>query len=268
MVPFGRCLLFLIDRSGSMSDAGAGEASARALRAAAAVDRAVAALLAGRAATPARARVRLGVLGYGDGVASALRPGGALRDLVALRDLERVGGPWVVAAARGGTATCAALGRAADLARRWARRNPRAEPLCVIHLTDGQATDGDPAGAAEALVAVRTRRGATLLANVLLSSGAAPAASFPARLEEPGEAQARRLHAMSSELPLHLRRALRRRGVLLAPRARAFVAGPDVDAGVVALALAAAGVREARPAGPGGERRAGVGPRRSDQTRA
>lgn len=223
-VTSARWLLFLIDRSGSMGER---EPAGDGSTPAARAARAVEGALAAlvAAGSASRPNLRVRVVGYGGRVASATR------------------------------------GR---LARRWATRNPRARPPCIIHLTDGLATDGDPAGAVEALAAVRTCRGAVVLANVLLAP-AEPAASFPARCGPRERALARKLHRLSSALPGHLRRALRRRGLDVEPSARAFVMGPDVEAAVVALALAVAGAGS-RGRGAGTPRRRRL--RRRDQTGA
>lgn len=67
----------------------------------------------------------------------------------------------------GGSPACQALEACAELLAPWIRRHSAARPPIVLHVTDGQVGDGEPARAAERLLALRTACGPLLLVSAV-----------------------------------------------------------------------------------------------------
>lgn len=86
---------------------------------------------------------------------------------------------WFDPVASGDTPMVSALGVAADLLRDWCSFHKDAYPPTVIHVTDGEARDGDPSKPAEQLKSICTNDGNCLLMNMHISSNNSPAVLFP-----------------------------------------------------------------------------------------
>ncbi|MGO9918153.1 MAG: vWA domain-containing protein, partial [Isosphaeraceae bacterium] len=71
--------------------------------------------------------------------------------------------------AMSGTPMCAALQYVQNIASTWCAGHPGSFPPVIIHLSDGEATDGDPEPVAEALKALSTEDGQLLLFNCHVS---------------------------------------------------------------------------------------------------
>jgi hypothetical protein len=100
-------------------------------------------------------------------------------------------------------------------------------PPVVIHLTDGEANDGDPEPAAAGLQALATQDGNLLLFNCHLSGAADDGALFPASEAELRDEYARLLFRMSSPLPEKLRANAAARGIPAPPGARGMAFNAD-----------------------------------------
>src|SRR5439155_16126206 len=72
---------------------------------------------------------------------------------------------WFEAHPTGRTPMCEALRKAGEFAQSFLAAQPNCYPPIVIHITDGQPTDGDPREAAEALRGLASRDGNVLLFN-------------------------------------------------------------------------------------------------------
>ncbi len=114
---------------------------------------------------------------------------------------------WVRPAAEWNTPMVAAFTEAHRLLKQWCGRHkgqPRYPPT-VIHITDGEATDGGPerlAAAAKKLRSLATADGNTLLINVHISGAGSNPVLFPASAEElPKDRYARLLFDISSPMP-------------------------------------------------------------------
>lgn len=126
-----------------------------------------------------------------------------------------------------GTPMCAAFEYVRDVASAWCDAHPQSFPPVVIHLTDGEPTDGDPVPFADALKALRTEDGELLLFNCHISESQASPVVFPNSENILGDDLARALFRMSSELPDKLRGQAESKGVLCAPGARGMVFNAD-----------------------------------------
>lgn len=129
---------------------------------------------------------------------------------------------WIDAKAEGGTPMCATLNLAGQLVRSWIDDHPNGFPPIVINLTDGESTDGDPAGWAQRVRGLKTADGAVLLFNVAISSQDAKPVMFPSRVDGITDRYGQGLFAMSSELPEFMRDAARQGGFAVDPGARGF----------------------------------------------
>lgn len=108
---------------------------------------------------------------------------------------------WIEPVSSGGTPMCAALSQLQPLVARWIDGHPDSFPPIVIHITDGDSTDGDPRAEAQKLRDLSTQDGNVLLFNCHLSSSKAVPILFPASDQGLPDDAARRLFEMSSVLP-------------------------------------------------------------------
>jgi hypothetical protein len=252
------CLLFLIDQSGSMADPfGAGEPNRKKADGVAdAVNRLLQNLVIKCAkAEGVRDYYHVGVIGYGD---NKVRPafGGQLAgmDLLPISTVastpdrveertkkvddgagglveQRVKFPvWFDPMAHGGTPMCAALTRATTIIEGWLAQHPDCFPPIVVNITDGEATDGDPSGPADALRRLSSSDGDVLLFNLHLSSQTAAPIEFPPDAERLPDDHARSLYGMSSALPDYMRDVAAQEGYAVGATARGFVFNADIVA--------------------------------------
>lgn len=246
--------LFLIDRSGSMDDPFGGDGGRKkADLVADAINRLLQNLVIKCAKEEGiRDYFYVGVIGYGDKVGPALAGPLAGRDLVSISELgnsparieERVkkvedgaGGlvdqtirfpVWFDPAAHGATPMCQALVQAHDVLARWIPQHPDSFPPIVINLTDGEATDGNPAMPASALRSLKTSDGNVLLFNICLSSKGAQPTEFPGAPDQLPDEYARLMFEMSSPLTTSMRTIAQQEGLAVTEESRGFVFNADM----------------------------------------
>ena len=110
---------------------------------------------------------------------------------------------WFDATSNGGTPMTAAMTQAAETIAAWCDAHPDSYPPTIIHVTDGQSTDGDPTEVADALKQMGTDDGQCLLFNLHISRSGGEAVVFPgsnSSLDEFGKM----LFSLSSQFPSHL----------------------------------------------------------------
>jgi len=145
---------------------------------------------------------------------------------------------WIRPQAHGSTTMCAALEEAHSLLAYWSGRNPSSHPPVVVHITDGEATDGDPALYLDALAALGTGNGRATLFNVHLSSRrAARPVSFPDQTEGLPDSYAQLLFDKASYLTPFMRTVAWENGLPLTDAAKAFVLNADPTLLVLALEI-------------------------------
>ncbi len=245
--------LFLLDQSGSMQDKFGGGGGKKDQKVADAINNLLYNLTIKCAKSEGvRDYYHVGVFGYGAKVGAAL--GGALagRDLVRISEVadapERIeertkkvddgaGGIveqkvrfpiWFSPVSNGGTPMVQAIKEAQRIVQSWLSEHPDCFPPIVINITDGEATDGDPAQAAEQLRALQSSDGNVLFFNVHLSSVGGSPIEFPNSEFELPDQYAKQLFNMSSELPEHIRTAAEQEGFRVSANSRGFVFNADI----------------------------------------
>jgi hypothetical protein len=249
------CFLFLIDQSGSMEDPfGGGETSRKkADLVADAVNRLLQNLVIKCAKEEGiRDYFYVGVLGYGDKVGPAL--GGALagKELVSIGEIgnqparieQRVkkvedgaGGlveqpirfpVWFDPMSHGATPMCQALTLAHDVLARWLPQHPDSFPPIVINITDGEATDGNPAAPAQALRELANQDGNVLLFNIHLSAKGGRPIEFPDNPANLPDQYAKQMYELSSTLTPTMRGIAQQEGYAATEGSRGFVFNADM----------------------------------------
>ncbi|GIK72545.1 MAG: hypothetical protein BroJett021_15330 [Chloroflexota bacterium] len=249
------CFLFLIDQSGSMEDPFAGGESSRrkADLLADAINRLLQNLVIKCAKEEGiRDYFHVGVIGYGARVGPALGGQLAGRELVPISDIgnlparieerkkkveDGAGGLveqtirfpiWFDPVYHGATPMCQALTLAHDILARWLPQHPDSFPPIVINITDGEATDGDPSTAADALRSLGASDGNVLLFNVHLSSKGARPIEFPASADQLPDQHAQLMFELSSPLTPYMRTVAQQEGYTVAEGSRGFVFNADM----------------------------------------
>jgi hypothetical protein len=87
---------------------------------------------------------------------------------------------WFEPQASGGTPMCQAITKAAEELVAWCDSHPNSYPPTVLHITDGESTDGDPEPLATQLRQIQTGDGAVLIYSLHVSTSEASSVEFPA----------------------------------------------------------------------------------------
>src|SRR5262245_36966110 len=137
---------------------------------------------------------------------------------------------WFEPVANGGTPMCQALARAHSILQTWIGQHAASFPPIVINITDGEATDGDPAGSARMLQLLATNDGQCLLFNVHISSKGGAPLEFPDDEGALPDEYSRLLFNMSSLLPAYMQAMARQEGIRATETTRGFVFNADMVA--------------------------------------
>ena len=253
------CFLFLVDRSGSMTGALAGQPGQRKMdQAADAINRILDAVSQRCSqGMDIRDYFHIAVLGYNTDdrgnpiVNSALQgttpeaPFLLISQVVeaaevverAVRESDGAGGVievdrrfpvWLQPHAEYGTPMCAALQFASQAIETWIGHYPDSFPPIVINVSDGNATDGDPEPLAHHIMELQTNDGSALVFNVHLSEIATMPIQFPDSEEGLPDELAVRLFRMSSILPDASRALAASLDISVSPESRGFVFNADL----------------------------------------
>jgi len=120
-----------------------------------------------------------------------------------------------------------ALTKAAELMAEWCDAHPNSYPPTVLHVTDGQSTDGVPEDVANALRQIHTNDGETLLFNLHVTVGAGQEIVFPTAEGTLADEYSRMLFRMSSPLPSHLAKLAGDKGYAISDGSRGFIFNAD-----------------------------------------
>jgi hypothetical protein len=256
------CVVFLLDQSFSMTDPFAGSPRSKCEAVATAINRFLGELITTceKGEDKPRHYFDVGVIGYTTDkagrpiIGSMLQGPLAGRDLVSVVELYdypldvetrvrkeddgagglidvpfkfpvwyRVPGPDQMA----GTPMCGALQRCQEITRDWCAQHPYSFPSIVIHLTDGEAGDGDPEPFALGLRANGTTDGNVLLFNCHLSGSTAEPVLFPTDEGQLHDEYGQLLFRMSSELPDRLQQMADVKNLAAPPGARGMAFNAD-----------------------------------------
>lgn len=253
------CFLFIIDQSGSMSDRAYGQQDkSKAEALADAINRLLADLCIRCTRNPhegVRHYYDVGVIGYGRGngeVGPAF--GGALAGRIFVpipeiasnplrieqRKITREDGAggliertvrfpiWFEPRADDGTPMCDALRLAYEHLAQWVSQHPKSFPPIVIHITDGQPTDGDPVPFAQQIQQLSTADGNVLLFNLHISETPGQPVLYPDNANWLPDDYARTLFQMSSILPPYMVEAARAERLPVTSNSRGFVFQADM----------------------------------------
>ena len=250
------CFLFMIDQSTSMKEEiSAGEGTQqKSIGVADTVNRWLQELSIKCAKSDGvRDYYHVGVLGYGNTVGPGFVGDIAGRDMVAISQIaesparleERIkkvpdgaGGlvdqpiripVWFDPIANGGTPMCRAAGEAERVLRDWLAQHPDCFPPTVIHITDGESTDGQPLERIQSLGQLYSSDGNVLIFNIHLSANPnAEPTSFPDTEEVLPDDYSKMLFQTASPLTATMAALSREHGFDTCEGARAFVLNADM----------------------------------------
>jgi hypothetical protein len=247
------CIVLLIDQSGSMSDPFRGDASLKKSDFVAEVVNHTLHDLVIRCTKTEEVRkyYYISVIGYGTRVGSAF--GGPLeqRRLASIAEVadyplqvkssykkvpDGTGGwveipvrfpVWVHPAAAGKTPMCEALAQVTTILQSWLSEHPSGFPPTVLHLTDGESSDGDPSQIGQQIMSLKTDDGSVMLFNCHISSRRNSKIEYPADEASLPDGFARTLFQISSPLPGNFLAAAAQLGVNATEGSRGFVFNGD-----------------------------------------
>ena len=253
------CFLFLVDRSGSMGGALAGQPGQRKMdQAADAINRILDAVSQRCSqGMDIRDYFHIGILGYntdergGPVIISALegtspeQPFLPISEVVevaevmerTVRESDGAGGVievnrrfpvWLHPHAEYGTPMCEALNYASSALESWVNQYPESYPPIVINVSDGNATDGDPVPLARQIMNLTTNDGNALFFNIHLSEASTMPVQFPGQEEGLPDELAVRLFQMSSVLPDASRNLAASLDLTMNSNSRGFVFNADM----------------------------------------
>ncbi|UAY55684.1 vWA domain-containing protein [Arachidicoccus terrestris] len=145
---------------------------------------------------------------------------------------------WLDPVADGGTPMVAAFTKANQLIEKWLRSHPNSFPPVVIHITDGESTDGPPSRQMQLLTEQRSSDGSVLLFNLHTHTGNIESLSFPGPDSNLLDPYAKLLFDNASELPEFMLNVAKREFDLKLPQgARAFVLNGSIDLIITAIEI-------------------------------
>lgn len=136
---------------------------------------------------------------------------------------------WFDPTSSGGTPMCAALTKAAEVLVPWCDSHPNSYPPTILHVTDGQSTDGVPEEIANGLRQISTGDGACLMFNLHVSAGSGKEVVFPSAETELADEYSRLLFRMSSPLPPHLGKAAEGKGFAAKESAKGCIVNASAE---------------------------------------
>ncbi|MDR2100908.1 MAG: hypothetical protein LBP40_08820 [Campylobacteraceae bacterium] len=134
---------------------------------------------------------------------------------------------WIEADVDGETPMCEAFTLARETLRDWCANNLNSYPPTLIHITDGDSTDGNPEEIAEEIKKIRTLCGNALIFNLHVSSFDTDTIEYPFSDSNIKNEYAKMLFRMSSIFPEHLIGKANDRGYRVVDNSRGFIFNAD-----------------------------------------
>ncbi len=237
------CFLFLIDQSTSMAEeVSAGETTvAKANGVSDTMNRWLSELSIKCAKSEGvRDYYHVGVVGYGMKVAPCLAGSSDGNEMIPISviadnparidERDNIRMPvWFDAVADGGTPMCRATSQAEEIVQHWLNDHPDCFPPIVIHVTDGEATDGDPQSRLDGLTRLNSSDGDVLLFNIHLSANPdAQPVCFPDSPDNLPDEYSKMLWETSSPLSPTMRALAKEYGIKTTDDSRGFVLNADM----------------------------------------
>ncbi len=248
------CIIFLVDQSFSMTDPFAGSPKSKCQAVASAINRFIGELITicERGEDKPRHYFDVGVIGYTTDqnnrpiIGSVLQGALAGWDLVSIVDLfdncldtevrQNDQGAdifvpvWYQAPPpeqMAGTPMCGVFQRCRQIVSDWCGLHPNSFPPVILHLTDGESTDGAPEGIADDLRRLGTNDGPLLLFNCHLSASPSESVIFPTNEGQLIDEYAKILFRMSSPLPDKLQKMAQVKNLDAHPGSRGMAFNAD-----------------------------------------
>ncbi len=250
------CFLFLIDQSASMEDEiSIGEETQQLAQGVAdSINRWLQELSIKCAKSEGvRNYYNIGVLGYGKDVGPSFVGPIAGRELIPISEIadnparldertkkvpDGAGGlveqsiripVWFDPVAKGGTPMCRAAGEAKRVLESWIAEHPDSFPPTVIHITDGESTDGNPTDRLSSLTSLSTSDGNVMLFNIHLSANPnATPVSFSDSPDDLPDTYSKMLFETASPLTPAMRGLAKEHGFETSEGSRCFVLNADL----------------------------------------
>jgi hypothetical protein len=258
------CFLFVLDQSGSMADnyVSVGKPKSEALSDV--INRMLQQLVIKCAKSEGvRDYYHVGVIGYGaNGIGPAFSGSLAGRSLTPISDIannparieerskkvsDGAGGLvdttvkfpiWFDPTSNGGTPMKEAFEQANKIILGWLNSNPNCFPPVVIHITDGESTDGDPTEEMTKLTTQFSNDGNVILFNLHTNARSVNPISFPGPEVQLPDQYSEMLFNGSSSLPNFMRSIAEKEfGLKLSDGAKAFVLNGDIDLIITAIEI-------------------------------
>ena len=134
---------------------------------------------------------------------------------------------WFDAKSAGGTPMRAAFSKTMETVASWCEAHPGSYPPTILHVTDGQSTDGAPEEVADGLRQIATKDGQALLFNLHVTTGGGLEMVFPTSETDLDDDYSRMLFRMSSPLPSHLAKFAGDKGYEIVDGSRGFIFNGD-----------------------------------------
>jgi len=247
------CIVLLIDQSGSMADPFSGDSARKKSDFVAEVVNHTLHDLVIRCTKTEEVRnyYHVSVIGYGRNVGSCFSGPLSARSMVPIAEVadfplqvkssykrvsDGAGGwveipvrypVWIHPTADGKTPMCEALGKVKMVLEQWLLEHPRGFPPTILHLTDGESSDGDPSELGQQIMSLGTDDGAVLLFNCHISSRRSAKIEYPTGEGSLPDGFARTLFDISSKLPGNFLAAAAQLGVSAIDGSRGFVFNGD-----------------------------------------
>jgi hypothetical protein len=195
----------------------------------------------------------IGAIGYGRDVAPCFTGPNAGRELIPISEIadnparldertkkvpDGAGGiveqsvripVWFEPVADGGTPMCRATAEAKRILEEWIAGHPDSYPPTVIHITDGQSTDGNPTERLRELTDLSTSDGNVMLFNIHLSAkDNAEPVTFSDSSDDLPDTYSKMLYETSSPLTPTMRGLAKEHGFDTSEDSRCFVLNGDL----------------------------------------